>query len=530
VCGMALVRAESLGFVAPTTDEKPAPLVIPYSAALVTGTRAIVYLELPEMPTGLETAFQGVSAAVKASKSENEEVLKKIRSAFSVLSNVLDRPYQHSSNRYARKLWNQHADRLAKSALAGKRVKSLKQAQQILGQLDQAMNLVREDFAPLGQPTFEGREIVLGPRAGNHYLVRHGLQEGQIVVTQGNFKIDAEIQIQAKPSMMTPQGGGGGGHDHGDPSAARDKVAASGVGSAEHAGHGSAENAGRKMSLPASFVRDVKAIQAAYEQVAAAVEKQDLGAITAAFAKFGDALESADGTVLSGHARMAWKEFAMLLANDAAEGRDVRQLVGADRVFLMLKGHLRRMREQLNLSPDAQPAIERIAVDAAFQNELARVWERYLAVQKALAADSFQNARQHLPPFETAVAAVKGESLSEQAAKVWRREKQNLEKLIADLKATGDIQAMRAQFKPLAEEVGVLAKTFGFGHAAPVFELHCPMAFENKGAVWYQESNQVRNPYFGAEMLQCADRVEKLVNDNPEKPDLEKLELKHQGH
>lgn len=55
------------------------------------------------------------------------------------------------------------------------------------------------------EPTFEGREIVLGPRAGNYYLVRSGLKEGEMVVTNGNFKIDSAVQIQAKPSMMTPE-------------------------------------------------------------------------------------------------------------------------------------------------------------------------------------------------------------------------------------------------------------------------------------------------------------------------------------
>jgi Cu(I)/Ag(I) efflux system membrane fusion protein len=56
------------------------------------------------------------------------------------------------------------------------------------------------------KPTFEGREIVLGPRAGNFYLVKEGLSEGEQVVTHGNFKIDSAMQIQAKPSMMSPQG------------------------------------------------------------------------------------------------------------------------------------------------------------------------------------------------------------------------------------------------------------------------------------------------------------------------------------
>ncbi len=55
------------------------------------------------------------------------------------------------------------------------------------------------------KPTFQGREIVLGPRAGDYYLVKDGLLEGEIVVTNGNFKIDSALQIQAKPSMMSPQ-------------------------------------------------------------------------------------------------------------------------------------------------------------------------------------------------------------------------------------------------------------------------------------------------------------------------------------
>ncbi len=57
------------------------------------------------------------------------------------------------------------------------------------------------------RPTYEGREVVLGPRAGNYYIVRSGLAEGDRVVTNGNFKIDSALQIQAKPSMMSPAGG-----------------------------------------------------------------------------------------------------------------------------------------------------------------------------------------------------------------------------------------------------------------------------------------------------------------------------------
>ena len=51
--------------------------------------------------------------------------------------------------------------------------------------------------------TYEGREIVLGPRAGKYYVVKNGLKAGEQVVVNGNFKIDSAMQLDAKPSMMS---------------------------------------------------------------------------------------------------------------------------------------------------------------------------------------------------------------------------------------------------------------------------------------------------------------------------------------
>lgn len=54
------------------------------------------------------------------------------------------------------------------------------------------------------RPTFEGREVTLGPRAGDYYIVKSGLMEGERVVVEGAFKIDSALQIRAEPSMMNP--------------------------------------------------------------------------------------------------------------------------------------------------------------------------------------------------------------------------------------------------------------------------------------------------------------------------------------
>jgi Cu(I)/Ag(I) efflux system membrane fusion protein len=62
---------------------------------------------------------------------------------------------------------------------------------------------------------FEGRDVVLGPRSGDYYVVTSGLSEGERVVTRGAFKIDSSLQIQGKSSMMNPEGGGMPvGHQH----------------------------------------------------------------------------------------------------------------------------------------------------------------------------------------------------------------------------------------------------------------------------------------------------------------------------
>ena len=54
---------------------------------------------------------------------------------------------------------------------------------------------------------FEGREVSLGPRAKNYYVVLEGLEEGEKVVVNGNFKIDSQVQILANSSMMSIEGG-----------------------------------------------------------------------------------------------------------------------------------------------------------------------------------------------------------------------------------------------------------------------------------------------------------------------------------
>lgn len=57
------------------------------------------------------------------------------------------------------------------------------------------------------RPTFEFREVVLGPRVGDKYVIKSGVEPGEEVVTNGNFKIDSAAQLAGKASMMNRKPG-----------------------------------------------------------------------------------------------------------------------------------------------------------------------------------------------------------------------------------------------------------------------------------------------------------------------------------
>ena len=100
----------------------------------------------------------------------------------------------------------------------------------------------------------------------------------------------------------------------------------------------------------------------------------------------------------------------------------------------------------------------------------------YVKVQEALAADNFTEAQTQLEEF----------------ARVTDSATQAL--ALRALEA-GDIEAMRAGFKPLSESLAVVELPQGFARA------YCPM-YDN-GAPWVQRDGPVRNPYYGAVMLTC---------------------------
>jgi Cu(I)/Ag(I) efflux system membrane fusion protein len=72
---------------------------------------------------------------------------------------------------------------------------------------------------------------------GSSYVIISGLNEGEEIVTQGTFSVDAAAQLEGKPSMMNQDGGKTStGHNHGDMQDADEKEA-----NTDHSNHSSKE-------------------------------------------------------------------------------------------------------------------------------------------------------------------------------------------------------------------------------------------------------------------------------------------------
>lgn len=64
-----------------------------------------------------------------------------------------------------------------------------------------------------------------------------------------------------------------------------------------------------------------------------------------------------------------------------------------------------------------------------------------------------------------------------------------------------DISHQREHFDMLSVDIkDLLAIT---GTDRKLYQAHCPMYNENKGAIWLSESAEIKNPYFGSKMLNC---------------------------
>ncbi len=143
---------------------------------------------------------------------------------------------------------------------------------------------------------------------------------------------------------------------------------------------------------------------------------------------------------------------------------------------------------------------ERMQVPSKFQNQLKIVFDTYITVENALVKDNPESAKNAANSLLNTISTVDMKLLKdENAHNHWMQLEKELKSSTTSISQTTDIKKQREHFIHLSAHLINALKTFGINQK--VYVDFCPMANNNAGAYWLSTGKEIRNPYFGKEML-----------------------------
>ena len=146
-------------------------------------------------------------------------------------------------------------------------------------------------------------------------------------------------------------------------------------------------------------------------------------------------------------------------------------------------------------------------VDPKLSAAIKTVTQEYLKIKEALVNS---NSREAAKAAESMAATIKSIDKSLFTA----AQNQAFTSVATDLKAEaqqvgendGNIDQQRNAFASMSQHIYELVKAFGAG--TTIYHAHCPMYHD--GAMWLSDSKEVRNPFYGDEMMNCGSVQEQI--------------------
>lgn len=89
-------------------------------------------------------------------------------------------------------------------------------------------------------------------------------------------------------------------------------------------------------------------------------------------------------------------------------------------------------------------------------------------------------------------------------------ELEEMKSLTKEMHGKEDVEEIRSDFDDLSQQVYALVKDNAANKDQTVYKQYCPMAFNNEGAFWLSDKEEIRNPYFGDKMLKCGKVQEEI--------------------
>ncbi len=139
-------------------------------------------------------------------------------------------------------------------------------------------------------------------------------------------------------------------------------------------------------------------------------------------------------------------------------------------------------------------------IDADVTVFMKEVVQNYLAIKNALIDNNGSGAASASNKISAAMKTLDKSLLSAVQKKVYDDIEDDLKEHAGHIGKNGDkVSHQREHFSMISEAMYTLVKSFGAG--ITLYHDHCPMFNDNKGAMWLSEIKNIRNPYYGEDMM-----------------------------
>lgn len=131
---------------------------------------------------------------------------------------------------------------------------------------------------------------------------------------------------------------------------------------------------------------------------------------------------------------------------------------------------------------------------------ISQIIDAYLQIKNGLVADSKEAASKGGKALLVAFSNFNMSKLSGDTHKEYMEILESSKEL-ADHIVKRDIDHQRIHFEMLSTDINDLISLIGTEKT--LYKDFCPMANNEKGAYWFSEVKEIKNPYFGAKMMKC---------------------------
>ena len=141
-------------------------------------------------------------------------------------------------------------------------------------------------------------------------------------------------------------------------------------------------------------------------------------------------------------------------------------------------------------------------------NPFKSVFENYFLLKDALIQTKGSVSATVSKSLLTTLDAVKMETLTPESHTVWMKVMKDLMFDAEHISETQDVGHQREHFASLSKNMYALMKVSK--SETETYYQFCPMFNKGKGANWLSKTDEIKNPYYGSQMLSCGRTVETI--------------------